>query len=121
MREKHLLSAEEAEQAEQIMNSLEDAVTAEEFKLELLKLVDPNIDIRRADVYLSDEELARRGTGLHPTNRGGLVTYHGPDGQISPFARADENWVRHPAMEATLRDSGEGFELVWRWTARVTR
>ena len=47
-----------------------------------------------------------------------IVTYHGPDGQVSPFARAGDDWVRHPAMEAELRDAEGGFELAWRWTAR---
>jgi lipoate-protein ligase B len=35
----------------------------------------------RDDVFLSDQELQARGIGIYETNRGGLVTYHGP-GQI---------------------------------------
>ncbi len=34
-----------------------------------------------ADVYLSEEQLRRRGIALERTTRGGLVTYHGP-GQL---------------------------------------
>ncbi len=35
----------------------------------------------RDDIYTSPEELERLGIAVHETNRGGLVTYHGP-GQI---------------------------------------
>jgi lipoate-protein ligase B len=35
----------------------------------------------RDDVFVSDADLAARGIGIFGTNRGGLVTYHGP-GQI---------------------------------------
>ncbi len=36
---------------------------------------------RREDIALSDAELARHGIAVCATNRGGLVTYHGP-GQV---------------------------------------
>src|SRR5690242_524038 len=36
---------------------------------------------QRTDVYLSDQALAQHGIQLCQTNRGGLVTYHGP-GQL---------------------------------------
>jgi lipoate-protein ligase B len=34
-----------------------------------------------ADVYLSEHDLSNKGISVHPTTRGGLVTYHGP-GQL---------------------------------------
>jgi multidrug resistance efflux pump len=59
MREKKLLSAEEADAAELMVKSLEDAVAAEEFKLEGLKLVDPKIDITRAEKQVTDKQAVR--------------------------------------------------------------
>lgn len=35
----------------------------------------------RGDIYANEEELERHGIRVHETNRGGLVTYHGP-GQL---------------------------------------
>jgi lipoate-protein ligase B len=59
---------------------------------------------RREDVYLADAELARRGIGLYRSNRGGLVTYHGP-GQVVgyPIARLRALGRYVPAYVAGLQ------------------
>src|SRR5829696_7622544 len=63
----------------------------------------------RADVFLSDAELAARGIGIFETNRGGLVTYHGP-GQI----------VGYPI--ARLRAlAGDAPTYVWRLEETIIR
>ena len=46
------------------------------------------------------------------------VVYHGPDGQVAPFARDGERLVAHPAMEAELVATPAGYELEWRWASR---
>jgi lipoate-protein ligase B len=63
----------------------------------------------RDDVFLSDAELAARGIGIFETNRGGLVTYHGP-GQI----------VGYPI--ARLRAlAGDAPTYVWRLEETIIR
>jgi lipoate-protein ligase B len=42
----------------------------------------------RADILADERELTEQGIGLWETNRGGLVTYHGP-GQLVGYAIAD--------------------------------
>ena len=63
----------------------------------------------RDDVFLPDDELAARGIGIFETNRGGLVTYHGP-GQI----------VGYPI--ARLRPlAGDAPTYVWRLEETIVR
>jgi len=50
----------------------------------------------RANIYLPEDELARRGVPVVPVDRGGDVTYHGP-GQL----------VGYPIVD--LRDFGDGI------------
>jgi lipoate-protein ligase B len=63
----------------------------------------------RSDVFVSDAELAARGIGIFETNRGGLVTYHGP-GQL----------VGYPI--ARLRSlAGDAPTYVWRLEETIFR
>src|SRR3954465_2570920 len=63
----------------------------------------------RADVFVSDAELAARGTGIYETNRGGLVTYHGP-GQI----------VGYPIVRLRAL-AGDAPTYVWRLEETIVR
>ncbi|HZO32277.1 MAG TPA: lipoyl(octanoyl) transferase LipB [Chloroflexota bacterium] len=63
----------------------------------------------REDVFLTDQQLADRGIGVYETNRGGLVTYHGP-GQV----------VGYPI--ARLRAlAGDAPTYVWRLEETIIR
>src|SRR6266542_2436702 len=63
----------------------------------------------RSDVFVSEDELAALGIGLFETNRGGLVTYHGP-GQV----------VGYPI--ARLRAiAGDAPTYVWRLEETIAR
>jgi lipoate-protein ligase B len=63
----------------------------------------------RDDVFLSDDELAARGIGIYETNRGGLVTYHGP-GQI----------VGYPIVRLRAI-AGDAPNYVWRLEETIIR
>src|SRR3954465_13982298 len=63
----------------------------------------------RDDVFLSDVELATRGIGIYETNRGGLVTYHGP-GQV----------VGYPIVRLRAI-AGDAPTYVWRLEETIVR
>jgi lipoate-protein ligase B len=63
----------------------------------------------RDDVFLPDHELAERGIALFETNRGGLVTYHGP-GQI----------VGYPIVRLRAI-AGDAPTYVWRLEETIIR
>jgi len=71
---------------------------------------------RRENVRLPEAELARRGVAVHPTDRGGDVTYHGP-GQLVGYPilnlaelHKDVVWYVQALEEVLIRVAGE-FEL----------
>jgi lipoate-protein ligase B len=63
----------------------------------------------RDDVFLSDAELDARGIGIFETNRGGLVTYHGP-GQV----------VGYPIVRLRAI-AGDAPTYVWRLEETIIR
>ena len=63
----------------------------------------------RADVFATEAELAASGIGLYETNRGGLVTYHGP-GQI----------VGYPIVRLRAF-AGDAPTYVWRLEETIIR
>src|SRR5581483_6838541 len=56
----------------------------------------------RADVLVPEAQLAARGIAVHETNRGGLVTYHGP-GQL----------VAYPIADIRTLTGGDVVRYVW--------
>src|SRR4051812_33755664 len=63
----------------------------------------------REHIFLSDDELAARGIAIFETNRGGLVTYHGP-GQV----------VGYPVVRLRPR-AGDAPTYVWRLEETIVR
>jgi len=59
LRERKLGSAEELDIADLTAKSLEKAVAAEEYKLEAMKLIDPKIDITRAQQQVKEKQAVR--------------------------------------------------------------
>lgn len=79
----------------------------------------------RQHLRLPEAELARRGVELHPTDRGGDVTYHGP-GQLVGYPvldlagiRKDVVWYVRALEEVLIRAGREVGVEAARQTARV--
>jgi lipoate-protein ligase B len=64
----------------------------------------------RADVLVHEAVLAARGIAVHETNRGGLVTYHGP-GQL----------VAYPIADLRSLTGGDVVRYVWGLEESVIR
>jgi lipoyl(octanoyl) transferase len=64
----------------------------------------------RDDVLVPEEELAARGIAVHETNRGGLVTYHGP-GQL----------IAYPIADIRTLTGGDVVRYVWSLEESVIR
>jgi lipoyl(octanoyl) transferase len=67
----------------------------------------------RANLLVSEHVLGQKGVELHPTNRGGDITYHGP-GQIVGYAivdlsgiKRDVGWYVRTLEEAMIRASAD--------------
>jgi lipoyl(octanoyl) transferase len=78
---------------------------------------------RRENILLPEAELARRGVAVHPTNRGGDVTYHGP-GQLVGYPilhlaalRKDVVWYVRSLEEMLIRAVSEFGVAATRRTA----
>lgn len=47
------------------------------------------------------------------------VVFYGEDGQEAPIGRSsDGRLLPHPALDAVVEETADGFELHWRWTSR---
>jgi lipoyl(octanoyl) transferase len=81
-----------------------------------------------ADILLSPEELARLGVTVHHTDRGGLVTYHGPgqlvgypivdlrawgSGPVRYVRTLEEALIRAAVQLGVLAERREGLTGVW--------
>ncbi len=82
---------------------------------------------RRENILLPEAELARRGVAVHPSNRGGDVTYHGP-GQLVGYPivhlaelRKDVVWYVRSLEEVLIRAVREFSVAASRRTAPAAK
>ena len=126
-------------EAMRLQDSLVDARLRDEIPDTLLLLEHPPVITlgRRgslSDVYLSSEELSRRGIQVAQTTRGGLVTYHGPGQLVGyPIVRLHARGLTVPcyvralelAIITALGDLGiesrieDGHVGVWTSTGKI--